>query len=37
MRLTTRESATGRPDEVAAELGYDPFATRIERLALSLT
>lgn len=36
MRLTARESATGRPEEVLAALGYDPTAFRVERTALIL-
>lgn len=34
MRLSARESATGRPDEVLLALGLDPFAAQIERTAL---
>jgi radical SAM-linked protein len=34
MRLSARESATGRPDEVLLALGLDPFAARIERTEL---
>lgn len=34
MRLATREGATGRPEEVVAALGYDPFAVRIIRTRL---
>ncbi len=34
MRLSAREGATGRPDEVLLALGLDPFATRIERTGL---
>ncbi len=34
MRLSAREAATGRPDEVLLALGLDPFATRIERTGL---
>jgi radical SAM-linked protein len=34
IRLSVRESATGRPDEVLMELGLDPFATQIERTRL---
>ena len=36
MRLSARESATGRPDEVLLALGLDPFASRIERIELIL-
>lgn len=36
MRLSARESATGRPDEVLLALGLDPFAARIERIELIL-
>jgi radical SAM-linked protein len=36
MRLSARESATGRPDEVLLALGLDPFAARIERTDLVL-
>ena len=28
MRLDSREGATGRPDEVIAQLGFDPFSCR---------
>ena len=34
MRLTSREGATGRPEEVLAELGIPAEATRIERTRL---
>lgn len=34
MRLSAREAATGRPDEVLAALGIDPFATRVIRRKL---
>jgi radical SAM-linked protein len=34
MRLSTRESATGRPDEVLHALGVDPLACKIHRVAL---
>jgi radical SAM-linked protein len=34
MRLAARESATGRPEEVLAELGIPPVETRIERSRL---
>jgi radical SAM-linked protein len=37
MRLTARESATGRPEEVLASLGLDAAAFRVERTALLLT
>jgi radical SAM-linked protein len=36
MRLTAREGATGRPDEVVEALGLDPLAARIERTALHI-
>lgn len=35
MRLAAREGATGRPEEVVAALGYDPFAVRIIRTRLN--
>lgn len=34
MRLAAREGATGRPEEVVAELGGDPLAVRYHRLHL---
>lgn len=34
MQLSARTSATGRPDEVIAALGYDPHSTRITRTDL---
>jgi radical SAM-linked protein len=34
MRLTAREGATGRPDEVVDQMGYDPQATLIIRTRL---
>ncbi len=34
MRLSVREGATGRPDEVLAEMGIDPFSARIIRTQL---
>jgi len=34
LRLSARESATGRPDEVIAALGGDPQAARVHRLRL---
>lgn len=34
MRLAAREGATGRPEEVVAELGSDPLAVRYHRLKL---
>lgn len=37
MRLSARESSTGRPDEVLSALGLDPFAARIERTELILS
>jgi radical SAM-linked protein len=36
MRLTAREGATGRPEEVLAALGLDSTAARIERTGLNL-
>jgi radical SAM-linked protein len=36
MRLSAREGATGRPEEVLAELGIPPEAARIERTRLIL-
>ncbi len=36
MRLTAREGATGRPEEVLSALGLDPFAARVERIRLVL-
>jgi radical SAM-linked protein len=36
MRLTARESATGRPEEVLLAMGFDPAAFRVERTALIL-
>jgi hypothetical protein len=35
MRLSVREGATGRPDEILSVLGLDPSAARIERTALT--
>ena len=32
IQMAARDSAMGRPDELAAELGYDPFAVNIIRL-----
>jgi radical SAM-linked protein len=34
LRLATREGATGRVEEVIAQLGYDPFDVRTERTRL---
>jgi hypothetical protein len=34
MQLSAREGATGRPDEVLAELGLDPYAARYIRTGL---
>jgi radical SAM-linked protein len=34
MRLESREGATGRPDEVIAQLGYDPLSCQIKRIKL---
>jgi radical SAM-linked protein len=36
MRLSAREGATGRPDEVLEALGIDPLSARIERTSLTL-
>ena len=36
MRLSARENATARPEEVLSALGFDPFAARIERTHLIL-
>ncbi len=36
MRLSAREGATGRPDEVLLALGLDPFAARILRTRIFL-
>ena len=36
MRLTAREGATGRPEEVLDAMGFDPLAFRVERTALLL-
>jgi radical SAM-linked protein len=36
MRLSAREGATGRPEEVLAALGEDPASWRVERLKLLL-
>lgn len=33
-RLAAREGATGRPEEVIAEMGYDPLAARVHRMRL---
>lgn len=37
MRLSAREGATGRPEEVLESMGLDPTAARIERTALILS
>jgi radical SAM-linked protein len=37
IRLSARQNATGRPEEVLAALGLDPFAARYERIGLILT
>lgn len=37
MRLTAREGATGRPEEVLLALGLDPDSFRVERTALILS
>jgi radical SAM-linked protein len=34
MQLSTRDGATGRPEEVISALGFDPLDTRIERVRL---
>ena len=34
MRLDSREGATGRPDEVIAQLGFDPLSCQIKRIKL---
>jgi len=34
MRLDSREGATGRPDEVIAQLGFDPLSCQIRRIKL---
>jgi radical SAM-linked protein len=36
MKLQARNAATGRPDEVVAQLGGDPLAARYHRTALDL-
>ncbi len=36
LRLTVREGATGRPEEVLRVMGLDPFAVSIERIQLNL-
>lgn len=33
-RLSAREGATGRPDELLLAMGLDPFASRIERITV---
>jgi radical SAM-linked protein len=35
MRLSARESATGRADEVLSHLGIDPYKSLIERISLN--
>ncbi|HNR46619.1 MAG TPA: hypothetical protein PKO03_06090 [Anaerolineaceae bacterium] len=35
-RLSVRDGATGRPDELLAALGLDPFGARIVRVRLIL-
>jgi radical SAM-linked protein len=37
MCLTARDAATGRPDEVIAALGYDPFGFRYLRVELGFS
>ena len=32
VRMAARDSAMGRPDELADALGFDPFAVNIERI-----
>lgn len=34
LRLTAREGATGRPEEVIDEMGIDPSSARVHRIAL---
>lgn len=34
MQLSAREGATGRPEEVLVELGFDPLAARVLRTAI---
>jgi radical SAM-linked protein len=36
MRLSSREGATGRVEEVMLALGYDPFDVRVDRVKLNL-
>lgn len=36
MLLSSRENATGRPEEVLAEMGADPLAARVHRTRLAL-
>jgi radical SAM-linked protein len=36
-KLSAKEGATGRPDEVAAALGYDPFDLRYQRISLGFS
>ena len=36
MLLSAREGATGRPEEVLAQMGLDPTSARVERIALVL-
>ena len=37
MRLSARESATGRADEILTHLGIDPFRCLIERTQLNFS
>ena len=37
MRLSARESATGRADEVLTHLGIDPYKSLIERISLNFS
>ncbi|MHB8193588.1 MAG: TIGR03936 family radical SAM-associated protein [Bellilinea sp.] len=37
LRLSARQSATGRPEEVVSALGYDPFSARYVRTRLILS
>lgn len=37
MRLSARQSATGRPEEVVSALGYEPFSARYIRTRLILS
>jgi radical SAM-linked protein len=37
MRLSSREGATGRVEEVMLALGYDPYDVRVDRVKLNLS